>query len=76
MHMDMDYLFIFSVYVFNATLSASQNRLSTPALNAQIKKNEIGWTCGTYRKQERRVQDVSSESCINKTTWKAQAWVG
>jgi hypothetical protein len=53
MHMHMAYLFIFSVYVFNAMLSAcipncagvvciTKEVEHSRSLNAQIKKNEIG----------------------------------
>ena len=39
----------------------------------QVKKNEMGRTCGTYGGEERFIQGFSGETWGKKTTWKTQA---
>jgi len=52
-------------------LPASQKRLRRPAVRGQIKKNEIGWACGTDRRRERGVEGFIRAGCKKKTIWKA-----
>jgi len=73
-HIHKLYLFIFSVYVFNAIFPASIPILLTfPALQKrpQIEENELRWTCGMDRRQERGVQGFSRVSFKKKKTWEA-----
>jgi hypothetical protein len=39
----------------------------------QVKKTEMGRTCGTYGGEERRIQGFSGETWGKKTTWKTHA---
>jgi hypothetical protein len=38
----------------------------------QIKKNEMGGTCSTYEREERRIQCFGAETSSKETTWKTR----
>jgi hypothetical protein len=40
---------------------------------AQVKKTEMGRTCGTYGGEERCIQGFSGETWWKETTWKTEA---
>jgi hypothetical protein len=42
-------------------------------LYCQVKKTEMGRTCGTYGGEERCIQGFSGETLGKETTWKTQA---
>jgi hypothetical protein len=41
----------------------------------KIKNIEMGWTCGTYRGQERCMQGFGGKTCNNEITLEDWAWM-
>jgi hypothetical protein len=37
-----------------------------------MEKNEMGWTCGVYGVEERRIQGFGGETCRKETTRETQ----
>jgi hypothetical protein len=47
--------------------------LYSSSLGDQIKKNEMGGMCGTYRREKRCIQGCTGETGVKESTWKSQA---